>query len=185
MTVCLCGFLHCLGLEQKIDSNITLLSLPLPPHGTQPSNTHKYSHVNHVILTLLAFVACGRFSIHSCLFKSDSFVHCVLTSSFSLASHFLSSLPVFSFILPLRLSLYSLRSFLSFRVTWLQAPVNQVGMTTTPWCCTTTTAPAGRSRSSCPSQSTCFGGPTSGLSSDTAPVSGNRIVDTLHFSSNG
>lgn len=39
LTVCLCGFLRCFGLEQKIDSNITLLPLlllPLPPqqHAT-------------------------------------------------------------------------------------------------------------------------------------------------------
>ena len=39
LTACLCGFLRCFGLEQKIDSNITLLPLlllPLPPqqHAT-------------------------------------------------------------------------------------------------------------------------------------------------------
>lgn len=53
VTVCPCGFLRCLGLEQKIDSNITLL--PLPLYSTQPSTTHKHTHVNHVDLTPLAF----------------------------------------------------------------------------------------------------------------------------------
>ena len=76
VTVCFCGFLRCLGLEQKIDSNITLL--PLPPHGMQPSDTHKHTHVNHIIFTLLAFVVCGGFLIHSYLFMCDSFIHCVL-----------------------------------------------------------------------------------------------------------
>lgn len=181
VTVCLCGFLRCLSLGQKIDSNITLLPLPLPPHGTQPSNTHKHTHVNHVILTLLASVPCGRFSINSYLFMSDSLIHCVPYLIHDLVSHFLFSLPVLSFTLPL--CLCSL--FLSFRVTWLPALVNQVGTSTTPWCCTTTTAPAGQSRSSCPSQSTCFGGRTSGLSSDTAPVSGNGMVDNLYLSQKG
>lgn len=80
---------------------------------------------------------------------------------------------------------------LSFRVTWRLALVNRAEMSTTPWCCTTTTAPAGLSRSSCPSRSTCSGGRTSGLSSGTAPVSGNtswitfiyvEAVKRAHFS---
>lgn len=54
---------------------------------------------------------------------------------------------------------------------WLLAPVSRARMSTTLWCCTTTTAPAGRSRSSCPSPSTCFEGLTSASSFAIAPVS--------------
>lgn len=43
VTVCPCGFPHCLGLEQKIDSNITLLPLPLPLYGTRLSTTNTHT----------------------------------------------------------------------------------------------------------------------------------------------
>lgn len=39
VTFCHCCFLLCFGLEGEIVSNIALL----PPHGTQPPNTYKYS----------------------------------------------------------------------------------------------------------------------------------------------
>lgn len=165
VTVCPCGFLCCLGLEQKIDSNITLL--PLPLYSTQPSTTHKHMHVNHVDLTPLAFrmFSFQHISIFSCV--TQFFV------SLKSAPYLILSFPVSTscsfFVLALPL--------LSSRVTWLPALVNQVQMSTTPWCCTTTTAPAGRSRSSFPSRSTCFGGRMSGLSSDTAPVSRNWMLE--------
>lgn len=57
------------------------------------------------------------------------------------------------------------------RATWPPAPGNRARTSTTRWCCTTTTAPAGPSRSSCPSRWTCSGAPTCALSSDTVPVS--------------
>lgn len=101
-------------------------------------------------------------------------VHCVLHLPPISSSHFLSSLPV--------LSLRSSPHPLSFRVTWLPALANLAQMSTTPWCCTTTTAPAGRSRSSCPSRSTCFGGRMSALSSATAPVRRNGVADELILS---
>lgn len=44
MTVSLCGFLCCLGLGQKIDSNITLLPLLLSLHGTHPKKTCKHTN---------------------------------------------------------------------------------------------------------------------------------------------
>lgn len=101
-------------------------------------------------------------------------VHCVLHLPPIVSYHFLSSLPV--------LSSCSSPHPLSFRVTWLLALANLVQMSTTPWCCTTTTAPAGRSRSSCPSRLTCFGGRMSALSSATAPVRRNGVVHELILS---
>lgn len=59
---------------------------------------------------------------------------------------------------------------------WQLAQVNQVWMSTIPWCCITTTVPAGATRSSSLFRSTCFGGRTSALSFDIAPVSENRFV---------
>lgn len=91
--------------------------------------------------------------------------------------HFLFFLP---FILPPPASVFTRSPFSVFRVTWLPALVNQGQMSTTPWCCITITAPAGQSTSSCPSRWTCSGGLTSGSSSGTAPVSGNKIVDMLY-----
>lgn len=69
-------------------------------------------------------------------------------------------------------------SSLSFRVLWPPAQANQVGMSTTHWCCTTTTAPAGPSRLNCPSRLTCFEDRTSALSFGIALVSMivNKIV---------
>lgn len=113
---------------------------------------------------------------------------CVFASSFltlnnafcpslTLASRFISSsFSNFSSISRSRSFLanpISLPLSLPCRVTWLPALANLVGMSTTLWCCTTTTALAGRSRSSCPSRWTCFGDRTCGSSSDTAPVSGD------------
>lgn len=57
------------------------------------------------------------------------------------------------------------------RATWPPAPGNRARTSTTHWCCTTTTAPAGPSRSSCPSRWTCSEARTCALSSDTVPVS--------------
>lgn len=104
--------------------------------------------------------------------------------SFPLFSSHSSSASFF----PLYLCLYLLSPFCplsSLRVTWLLALVNQAGTTTTPWSCTTTTAPAGPSRSSCRSLSTCFGDRTFGLSSDTVPVSRNEVVRNLYSSTKG
>lgn len=181
VTVCLCGFLRCLG--QKIESNITLLPLPLPLHGTQPSNTHKRTHVNHGILGLLTFVVCVWLSV--------AYVFVLRVLQISPLPH-LSAWPLISSLYFLfflcvihHLHPCSLSSFCLFRVTWLLARVNQVGMSTTPWFCTTTTVPAGQSSSSFLFQLTCFGGHMSGLSSGTVPVSRRRVVDNLYLSRKG
>lgn len=102
VTFCFCGFLRCLGLEQKIDSNITLL--PLPQYSQQPSNTRKQTHANHVKPTLLLFRMHFQYIARSYLFASAS-VLCVLYIYPLPHPHFLSSLPVLSFVLPLPLSL--------------------------------------------------------------------------------
>lgn len=151
--VCLCGFLRCLGLRQKIDSNITLLPQPL-----QNPRTHKNTHICkpcHPPLFGIGGVSMLFNTLTSCL--RLLFCLCIICDLCPPA-------------------LCSLSLFPSFRVMWPLARGNQAGTSTTPWCCTTTTAPAGLSRSSCPSPSTCFGGRTSDLSSDTAPVSSGGAV---------
>lgn len=130
--------------------------------------THIKTHTNLVEFTLLAF------GIHLQHMQHNPIFLCLPQFFVSLKSspYLILSFPVFT----------SCSFFgcypppLSFRVTWLRARANPVRMNTTPWCCTTTTAPAGLSRSSCPSLSICFGGRMSVLSSGTAPVSRNWVV---------
>lgn len=169
VTVCPCGFPHCLGLEQKIDSNITLAATATAT-VQHTAVYHKHTRANCVDLTVRTFREAdlaSNASLCLCVTLTQFFVPLESSPYLILSFPVSTSCSFFPLTLPL----------LSFRVTWPPALASQVRMSTTPWCCTTTTAPAGRNRSSFPSRSTCFGGRMSGLSSDTAPVSRNWVFE--------
>lgn len=65
VTVCLCGFPRWLGVLQEIESNKTLPKVALPPHGTQPPNTHKCTHRLSFCSFYSSFLGAQK-SIHVC-----------------------------------------------------------------------------------------------------------------------
>lgn len=136
--------------NMKIDSSITLL----PPHSP---HTHKHTNLDPSLHWHSCCVSGYQYVPFFCL-PLISCLHFLLFYSSSPSPSFAPSPPL-----------------LSLRVTWRLVRGSRAETSTTPWCCTTTTARAGPSRSSCPSPSTCSGAPTSASSSGTAPVSGNGV----------